>query len=486
MQKAIVIGAGIGGIASAIRLRAKGYEVDVYEANAYPGGKLSEFSLGDYRFDAGPSLFTLPEKVDELFELSGENPREYFNYQQLEEICAYFYEDGTNLTAYADIDRFAREVDEKLDVSAKKVKKQLNKSAFIYRATAGLFLEQSLHIWKTYLKWSTLISFLKIPFLSIFTTMNKANQKVLKEPRLVQLFNRYATYNGSNPYKAPGILNIIPHLEFNKGAFFPQGGMHSITTSLLKLAEHKGIRFHYNSRVDKIEVEDKKAKGIRIGDKLFEAEQFVCNMDVVPAYRYLMADQAQPEKILRQERSSSALIFYWGINKTFPQLKVHNIFFSENYKTEFSNIFEDKTVGNDPTVYIHISSKVEKKDAPANKENWFVMINVPANEGQNWDELIEVARKKILKKLSRFLGEDIEKLIEVEDFLDPRRIESRTQSYQGALYGTASNERMAAFFRHPNFSNKIKKLYFCGGSVHPGGGIPLALSSAKIIDTLIK
>lgn len=486
MQKAIVIGAGIGGIASAIRLRAKGYEVDVFEANSYPGGKLSQFNLGDFRFDAGPSLFTLPEMVDELFDLAGEDPKDHFNYQQLDEICVYFYEDGTRLTAYADKERFAVEVEEKLGVPANKTRKQLTKSAFIYEATEGLFLQQSLHKWKTYLKWSTFVSFLKIPFLNIFTTMNKANKRALKNPKLVQLFNRYATYNGSNPYKAPGILNIIPHLEFNKGAYFPEGGMHSITTSLVKLAESKGVRFHYQHRVDKIEVENKQAKGIWIQNELVEADQIVCNMDVVPAYRNLLADQVQPEKILRQERSSSALIFYWGITKVFPELKVHNIFFSKDYEHEFAKIFDEKTVGDDPTVYIHISSKLEKNDAPENMENWFVMINVPANGGQDWDHLITRARRNILSKLSRLLDEEVEKLIEVEDFLDPRSIETRTQSFQGALYGTASNERMAAFFRHPNFSNKIKNLYFCGGSVHPGGGIPLALSSAKIIDSMIK
>jgi phytoene dehydrogenase-like protein len=209
-------------------------------------------------------------------------------------------------------------------------------------------------------------------------------------------------------------------------------------------------------------------------------------MDVVPAYRYLMPEQKQPEKILKQERSSSALIFYWGIKKEFPQLILHNIFFSKNYQEEFSYIFDKKSIYHDPTIYINISSKEEKSDAPVGMENWFVMINVPYNDGQNWDELIKDARKNILKKLSRMLNTDVETLIISEDILEPRTIESKTQSYKGALYGTSSNSRMAAFFRHPNFSTKIKNLYFCGGSVHPGGGIPLALSSAKIVDSLIK
>jgi phytoene dehydrogenase-like protein len=167
-------------------------------------------------------------------------------------------------------------------------------------------------------------------------------------------------------------------------------------------------------------------------------------------------------------------------------LKVHNIFFSSDYKKEFEVMFQEKSIYEDPTVYIHISSKMERKDAPNGMENWFVMINVPSDQGQDWDRLIRDARSNILKKLTRQLNTDIESLIIAEDMLDPRSIESRTQSFQGALYGTSSNDRMAAFFRHPNFSREIDNLYFCGGSVHPGGGIPLALSSAKIIDSLIK
>lgn len=486
MKKAIVIGAGIGGLASAVRLAVKGYRVEVYEANSYPGGKLSQFENNGFRFDAGPSLFTMPELANELFMLAGKNPGDYFNYSRLKEVCNYFYEDGTSLTAHGNIEKFAVEASEKTGVNKEDVIHHLNNSAYIYRSTAHLFLEKSLHKIDSYLSFKTFWSVLQLPFLKIFTTMDAFNKKALKNEKMRQLFNRYATYNGSNPYKAPGILNIIPHLEFNKGAYFPKGGMYHITESIYELAKTLGVKFHFNSKVEKILVENKKAKGVNVNGKIEEADSIICNMDVVPAYRYLMPEQKQPEKILKQERSSSALIFYWGIKKEFPSLILHNIFFSNNYQEEFSHIFDKKAIYNDPTVYINISSKEEKSDAPQGMENWFVMINVPYNEGQNWDELIKEARKHILKKLSRMLNTDVETLIISENILEPRTIESKTQSYKGALYGTSSNSRMAAFFRHPNFSSNIKNLYFCGGSVHPGGGIPLALSSAKIVDSLIK
>ena len=485
MPKAIVIGAGIAGIASSIRLANQGYQVEVFESNAYAGGKLTEIQLGAYRFDAGPSLFTMPQYVEELFGESGRDPGHFFQYEQLEEICRYFYEDGIRVNAYADRAKFLQELEFKLDVDTQLVENYLAKSAFIYKHTGELFLRKSLHKISSYLNRSTLLAILNLPFLNIASSMDQVNKRKLKHEKLRQLFNRYATYNGSNPYKAPGILNIIPHLEYNMGAFFPKKGMYSITESLIDLAQDLGVQFHYDSPVKRILVQAGAAKGIRVGGVEQFSDLVVCNMDVVPAYKYLMPDQVQPEKILSQERSSSALIFYWGIKAEFPALDLHNIFFSDQYEEEFKTIFERKSVFNDPTVYVHVSSKYKADDAPEGCENWFVMINVPYNEGQDWESLIKQARKDILTKLTRNLGRDIESLIEEEDILDPRLIESKTASYQGALYGTSSNSKIAAFFRHPNFSKRIRNLYFCGGSVHPGGGIPLALSSAKIVGDLI-
>lgn len=207
-------------------------------------------------------------------------------------------------------------------------------------------------------------------------------------------------------------------------------------------------------------------------------------MDVVPTYRKLLADQPAPERTLAQERSSSALIFYWGIRQQFCELDLHNILFSQDYAHEFRQIFDQHQVPEDPTVYINITSKLEPMDAPQGCENWFVMINVPGDTGQDWDMLIPKARKTILARISSALNTDIEPLIEVEDLLEPRTIASRTGSHQGSLYGASSNATMAAFLRHPNFSRKLDNLYFCGGSVHPGGGIPLCLLSAKIVDQL--
>ena len=483
-RKAIVVGSGIAGISAAIRLANKGFLVEVYESNSYPGGKLTVLQLGSYRFDAGPSLFTMPEYVNELFRISGRDPKDYFEYHTCKTACHYFFEDGTFLPFSSDKMMLLDQVGKTLNVDTRPLEKRFEKSAFIYEKTHYTFLESSLHKWKNYFRKEILKTIVAIPGLDIFTTMHKANESSLNHPKLVQIFDRYATYNGSDPYQAPGILNIIPHLEHGIGTYFPKHGMHSITTSLVRLAEELGVQFHYNSKVDEIVEDGRNVKGVKVNETFIPAEVVICNSDVKPAYNFLLKNVKAKKKTLQQEPSSSAMIFYWGIKKKFDQLDLHNIFFSSDYQTEFRHIFKNQTVCDDPTVYIHISSKYVAEDAPDSGENWFVMVNVPSNKGQDWELMRHEIRSKILSKLSRMIGEDIEALIDEEDYLDPIRIEKRTSSFAGALYGASSNDRMAAFFRHPNFS-KVEGLYFVGGSVHPGGGIPLCLLSAKIATDLI-
>lgn len=483
---AAIIGAGVAGLALAIRLACSGLRVKVFEANQQAGGKLSEIRLKGYRFDAGPSLFTLPQEVDELFRLAGKRPEEQFQYQKLPVSCKYFYEDGTRIDAYADPEKFALELQEKTGVAPQRVLKAYRNSQTLYKLLEGLFMRRSLHSWKTYFNSASFKAYRNLHRMDFFRSMDQANKAILKNEKAVQLFNRYATYNGSNPYQAPATLNIIPYLEMGIGAYFPKGGMYSITKSLYTLAEDLGVEFAFGSRVEKILLDQKIAKGVRVNHQDHFFDLVISNADMVSTYTHLLPPDLKPKRLLNQPKSSSALIFYWGIKRTFPELDLHNIFFSNNYPEEFRQIFEEGSIYHDPTVYINITSKYTPTDAPVGSENWFTMINVPNNSGQDWDQLIKDARNNILKKLSRILAVSVEEFIECERILDPRLIESKTSSAQGALYGNSSNNKYAAFLRHSNKSRKIQNLYFCGGSVHPGGGIPLCLLSAKITSDLIK
>ena len=481
-----VIGAGVAGLATAARLAVAGHAVTVFEASGTFGGKMHQFELpGGYRFDAGPSLFTLPQLVDDIFRLAGREPTDYFRYERLDPITHYFFADGARLMAWADADKFAAEVETQLGAPAAAVAQFLGRSGKAYDATAGTFLHKSLHKAGTYLSTETLKAVAALPRLGLLGTMHQRHAHAFADPRLVQLFDRYATYNGSDPYQAPATLSMIPHLEHGIGAFYPEGGIYAIASSLARLGAEFGVTFRYNEPVEEITVADGRVTGVRTARDVYDFGRVVSNMDVVPTYRRLLPSQPAPERTLAQPRSSSALIFYWGIAREFPELELHNIFFSADYQREFQAIFRDRTVADDVTVYVNVTSKKTPTDAPPGHENWFVMVNVPHDQGQDWDALTQKTRGMVLRKLSQALGTDMEPLIRAEKTWTPPGIAADTSSFGGALYGSSSNNALAAFWRHPNFSGQLDGLYFCGGSVHPGGGIPLCLLSAKIVSSLI-
>lgn len=487
-KKAVVIGSGVAGLAAAIRLAHKGYKVSVLEANAFPGGKLSEISKEGFRFDAGPSFFTMPGYVDELFELCGKKPETYYSYKKLDLLVRYWYEDGTRLDAHSDLEQFAGEIETKTGVKKEKVYLYFKKSATIYHLTNEVFLQRSLHILKNYFSYATLRGLLRFHQIDAFSTMNAVNEKLFGDPRIVQFFNRYATYNGSDPYQAPGTLNVIPHIEHGLGLYFPQGGMHSITKALHQLACDMGVQFYFQNLAKEILIEKKKVTGVVAShngrDETFMADVVFSNMDVVNTYQKLLPKIKMPSGLAQQPQSSSGIVFYWGIKKQFPELHLHNVFFGNNYRQEFIELFRKQSICEDPSIYLNITSKECLADAPEGCENWFVMINAPHNSGQDWDKLVAEARKNMLAKLSRMLQTDIEPLIVSEMAFDPRTIQQRYLSHSGSIYGPSSNNRFAAFLRHANFSSGVKNLYFCGVSVHPGGGIPLCLLSAKIATEL--
>lgn len=380
-KKAIIIGSGVAGLATAIRLQVQGYAVTVYEKNSYPGGKLSAFEKDGFCFDAGPSLFTQPQNIEELFEIAGEPIEKYFSYRKTEVSCKYFYENGKTVTAFADAELFAKELQQQVNEDPAAIQNYLQRSQKVYQHIGTIFLNYSLHKAATWFNKRIIRALATVSPAYLFKTLHTFNKQRFSAPETVQLFNRYATYNGSNPYQAPGMLSLIPHLEMNEGTFYPTGGMISITNALYELAKKKGVQFYFESPVQKIIHGNGRVTGVKVNGETREASLVVSNGDVYFTYKNLLADTVQAAKVLRQERSSSAVIFYWGIKKTFPQLGLHNIFFSADYKSEFDSIFIDKKIFHDPTVYVNITSKMESNMAPAGMENWFVMVNAAANTG---------------------------------------------------------------------------------------------------------
>jgi phytoene desaturase len=482
MKKIIVIGAGLGGLSASIYLANRGFEVEVYEMNDKPGGKSGEIKLKGYRFDTGPSLLTMPFVIEKIFQDSNENINDFLKIKELEVLTKYFYPDGTIINAFSDKNKFAEEVNKKTGEREENILNLLKYAKKIYDLTADVFIFNSLE--KT-IKFKSFfnINLLKRIFQIDGTrTMYNAIKSYINDPRIQQIFLRFATYNGSNPYLAPATLNVIAHIEHNQGAYYPEDGIYSIPNSLYKLAIKKGVKFNFNSKVDEILINENKAYGIKINGNTIPAECIISNVDVNTTYRKLINQKLKILKSLdKLELSSSVLVFNWGIKKTFTVLDIHNILFSKDYKKEFKEIFNEGKLPTDPTIYINISSKYNKNDAPEGCENWFVLINTPYNKDIYWENEALKAKKIILEKITKFLKVDIENLIECEEILSPKDIEYETGSYMGSLYGISSNTKTSAFRRHPSMSKEIRNLFFCGGSVHPGGGIPLVLESGRLV-----
>ena len=487
-RRICVIGAGLGGLSAAIRLANKGFEVDLYDQNNTPGGKAGEIKEKGYRFDTGPSLLTMPQVLEQLFSECGENIDEYLILNKLDLICKYFYPDKIIINAYSDAEKFGKEIDEKTSDNFESLNKYLNYCKTIYDLAGDLFLTKDPSSVSTYLNFKALKTLLNIKKIDPFRTMNEANESFFNDKRLVQLFNRYGTYSGSNPYLAPATLNIISHVEYNQGSYIPKDGIYSITKALWILAKNKGVNIFLNQKVAEIILENQEAVAIKIDNKIKRYDKIISNVDVNFTFKNLIRNfnSRESKRYAKKRPSFSGLVFYWGIKKEFNELEMHNILFSSDYRNEFEYLFINKTVPDDPTIYIYVSSKLNKNDAPAGKENWFVMVNAPYIHNQNWDAEVKVGRYNIIKKINNFLNTDIEKFIEFEKIMSPVDIQKITGSYLGSIYGIASNDKFAAFMRQSNKSKTIKNLYFCGGSTHPGGGIPLVILSGKIVSDIIE
>ena len=487
---AIVVGAGVGGLAVAIRLAAAGRRVTVVEQADGPGGKVREAWLGSYRFDLGPSLFTLPELVMELDALArAASPRAAavpeFRYRRLDRAAEYFWEDGTRFTAWTDPARRDAEVRRAFGVDPSAVNAQLELSRKTFELTRPVFLDQSLHEPSTYRGAAMRRLVRGMLTLPLTGTLHRRNAQRLGHPHLTQLFDRYATYNGSDPYRAPAMLLAIPHLEHGLGTFLPEGGMGAIARHLHALGEALGVEYRFNTAVERILHTSGHVTGVWCTDgPELRSPVVISNADIHPTYRRLLPELPAPERILGAERSTSGLILYLGVRKQFPELHVHNLFFSRDYAEEFRRIATDGDPGDDPTVYVNVTSVEEPGDAPPDGMNLFVMVNVRAGSLGSKEDVARV-RAAAIARLSRALGTDLEACIEAEEVLTPHLIQSRTSSWQGALYGASSNTVSAAFLRHRNRHTGLRGLFVVGGSVHPGGGIPLCLMGAGIVADLV-
>lgn len=475
-----VIGAGLGGLSAAIHLARRGHDVHIFERNNTAGGKMNIRTAEGYRFDTGPSLLTMPSVVDELFSAAGCNRKDFFDIVPIDPLCRYFYPDGTVLDAHAEIERMVQSIAAVSKRDAEAYRRFYAYSKRIYDITAEVFLFTPIHEWQRLLRARYVPTLLNLPRIDALRTMHQSVSAFFSDPRIVQLFDRYATYNGSDPFRAPATLNIIPYVEYGIGGYYIRGGLYRLVESLLSLAQKLGVQVHTNAEVQRILYRDKRVVGVHVHGETYTADAVVCNADVVEAHTHLLSLPQRTKKLQALEPSISGMVFLWGVNKSHPQLMHHNILFSDDYRREFAQIFNQHIAPNDPTVYVSITSKSDTGHAPPGCENWFVLLNMPyLVDGQHWEQAVESTRRAVLQKL-RNNGLDIAAHIEHETVFTPQDFYALYGSNRGSIYGISSNSQLTAFRRPPNRSRDIQGLFFAGGSTHPGGGVPLVLLSGSM------
>lgn len=481
--KCAVIGSGIAGLATAIRLKAMGWEVAVFERNNQFGGKINDLKINDFRFDIGPTVLTMPWLIDELFEIHGKDPRAYFNYDRIKKPTKYFFEDGTRISAHRDTGEYATELEKTISLPKSRFNRFLRDARTKFNLTQDVFLKSSLHRIENYTRWKAVKGIFLFSRVGAFTTMARWNRKLFRNDHAERVINRYAEYVGSDPYKISSTFNVISHIELEKGVFHVEGGMRNVIHALVKLCTEIGVEMHTNSKVERILVYKNKVSGIRLEKREMDYDIVVSNADIHFTKNELMGIRKESNV---RKLSSSAVLFCWCMQGGFPEFGAHNFIFGDDCKKEFTSIFDECKIPDNGAIYLHISSRLNENDAPADCENWFVMMNMPPDSGQDWEGKIHKIRRDVIRRLSELSGKDIESKIRHERMISPPQIGELYRSYRGAIYGNNSNTIWSAFLRHPNFLTKVKGLYFAGGSVHPGAGIPLCLYSAEITAKLIE
>lgn len=487
-KQVVIIGAGIGGLSTAIRLAHAGYSVTILEKNPRVGGKMYEYCESGFRWDTGPSVITMPHVIEELFNSVGRILNDYLTLLPVDPLTRYFYADGTVLNAHHNLDDMNAEIEKIASEDVDGFREYMRYAEEIHNVTGPVFIYDQPPTWRSFARvpiWDWLKA-------DPFRTMSDAVNSYVQSPKLRQLLGRFATYVGGSPYIAPATLNVIAHVELEGGVWYPQGGIYSIAIALERLACESGVEIKTDYGAGQIILKDGQVAGVETSDGDFlPADIVVSNVDVATTRRYLLPETHQSTRKLKKLESAdfscSGFVMILGVEGAYPQLAHHNIFFSQDYQHEFHQIFEDEVMPDDPTIYLCITSKTDPQHAPSGHENWFILINAPAlSDKYDWSQNLATYRNRVLEILAERYNIDIHDRICVEKYLTPQDLEQMSGAWRGALYGASPNNRFAAFQRPHNRSKEIKGLYYVGGTTHPGGGVPMVMLSGKVTAKMVQ
>lgn len=480
---AIVIGAGIGGIATAARLAKNGYEVTVLEKNETPGGRANQIIRDGHRFDIGPTLFLMPEVWEETFAAIGERMSDHLDLKRIDPTYKVHFDDGLRLELTSNIGEMQTQLE------------KVEKTAFIgflnYIAEGGKHYKISLEkfVGRNFFNIFEYFSLSNLPLIFQLKALGKHYKntgRFFKDERLKAAFTFQNMYLGLSPYDAPATYSLLQYTELAEGVWYPMGGMYAGIQSLTKIAEKLGVKFVYNSPVKKIKVGKGKVESVETSDdKLWPADIFVGNADLPYIYDKLLPDRAEAKKLIDEKLyTCSTIMFYWGVDKQYPQIAHHNVFLGGDYKASFDQIFNDHTLPEVPSFYVHAPARTDPAAAPKGQDTLYVLVPVghlDARFAQDWDALVNRARETVFNRLVNEMGvTDLKAHIKFEIVYQPKVWKERFNLEKGAAFGLSHNFWQVGFLRPHNRHKKYRNLYFAGASTHPGTGLPIVLLSARL------
>jgi phytoene desaturase len=493
---ALVVGAGVGGLAVAARLASQGWAVQVFEQANTVGGKLGVFERDGFRFDTGPSIVTMPQVFEKLFADTGAPLESVLNLRRLDPIARYRFGDGTWLDASATDVEFLANAEAMRAGNGVQLQKFLRRSEAIWDATHQTFLERELKPIDLLAQSRRVRDLLTI---APWKTMRELAASQLDDPRLVSFVDRYATYTGSDPRRAPAALASIPHVERAFGGWYIEGGLRELATALETRCYELGVVIETSADVSQVLISEGRATGLAVGDRRVRADVIIANVDARHLYADLLGGQSHPKSskshraLRRLDRSQPSLcgfVMCLAVRDETPNLAHHTVLFPENYNDEFDDLFgKSPRLVRDPTIYISVPRDL--RVAPPGHEAWFVLVNAPRHapgdraKGIDWlaPELADRYADQVLDLMAA-RGVDIRERVLWRELRTPADLERHTRAVGGSIYGTSSNGTKAAFLRPANRS-PFEGLYLVGGSSHPGGGLPLVTLSAQIVAEMV-
>jgi phytoene desaturase len=481
-KSAVIIGAGIGGIATAIYLAKNGYTVNVFEKNSMPGGRCGQLIREGHRFDLGATMLIMPDIYREIFDSLGIPLFENNEIKPLENLYKIYFDNNEVLT-FTTNKEIMKSQHEKIEPgSFAKSQKYVADGYEIFQIGIKKLIGRNFDNIFQFANFRNIGMLIK---LKTYISNWRYAKKFFYDQHLRMAYTFQNIYVGQSPFDSPALFSMVPATELTEGSFFPKGGMFAIVENLLSGATASGVRFHYNKTVKKIRVTDTIAGSIILEDESeIEADIIVANADLPYVYRRLLPDRRKSKWLDSLKYSCSAICYHWGLDKVYPQLGHHSVFLSDGFRDGLDRIFKDKSISDNPSFYIHAPVRTDPGAAPVGHDTFSIVAgagHIDRKKKQDWDDLKKKTRIAIINRLKRLGLEDIEAHIKFEICYTPENWESACNISRGSVFGSlAHNLLQMGYFRPHNQHSRYKNLFFVGGSTHPGNGIPNVLLSARL------